>query len=101
NLPSTSRWRFPDLRGMTSMSNLHPRLRGAFVVALTLTGGLLIGAQHETQSGEWRSSGGDSSYKRYSPLAQITRDNVKNLRIVWRHAALHPHLHGPFSNTRD
>ena len=43
-------------------------------------GGLLIRAQDETRTGEWRSSGGDSRYKRYSPLAQINRDNVKNLR---------------------
>jgi outer membrane protein assembly factor BamB len=66
---------------------------GALVVVAAATGGSwLIRAQDETRAAEWRSSGGDSTYKRYSPLAQINRDNVKNLRIVWRHSALDPKL---------
>ena len=50
---------------------------------------LLIRAQDELRSGEWRSSGGDSTYKRYSAGANYA-NNVKNLRVVWRHAALDP-----------
>src|SRR5262249_41862709 len=75
------------------------RLAG-LVVALSVIGGLLILAQDETRSGEWRSSGGDSTYKRYSPLSQITRDNVQNLRIVWRRPALDPHLKEQFPKLR-
>ena len=73
-----------------------PILIGALVVA----GGWLIRAQDETRSGEWRSSGGDSAYRRYSPLAQIKRDNVKNLRIVWRRAALDPRVKEAFPKLR-
>lgn len=32
----------------------------------------------------WITNGGDLSNRRYSPLSQINRDNVVNLRAVWR-----------------
>ena len=35
------------------------------------------------QRGEWRSYGGEEGSTRYSPLDQITRDNVKNLKVAW------------------
>ena len=34
--------------------------------------------------GEWRYYGADAAGTKYSPLDQITRDNVRNLKIVWR-----------------
>jgi glucose dehydrogenase len=34
-------------------------------------------------AGEWRSYGNDERSTRYSPLDQITRDNVQNLQIAW------------------
>jgi quinoprotein glucose dehydrogenase len=34
-------------------------------------------------SAEWRHYHGDLRGSRYSPLAQITKDNVRNLRIAW------------------
>jgi quinoprotein glucose dehydrogenase len=33
--------------------------------------------------GEWRSYGAEEKSTRYSPLDQITRDNVKNLQVAW------------------
>ncbi len=36
---------------------------------------------------DWRYFGGDKAFTRYSPADQITRDNVKNLRVVWRRPA--------------
>src|SRR4029453_3815724 len=36
---------------------------------------------------EWRFYGGDAGARKYSPLDQINRNNVKNLRIVWRQSA--------------
>src|SRR5215510_12166721 len=71
-------------------------------VALTMTMGISVAmrAQDETRNGEWRSSGGDSSYKRYSPLAQINADNVKNLKIVWRRPAIDPKLKEQFPKLR-
>jgi quinoprotein glucose dehydrogenase len=40
-------------------------------------------AQQGAQNGEWRVNGGDLGSTRYSPLDQINRDNVKNLRVAW------------------
>jgi glucose dehydrogenase len=83
------------------MSHTKWRIAGALVAsALAMCGGWLVRAQDETRAGEWRSSGGDSTYKRYSPLGQITRDNVKNLRVVWRRPALDPALKEQFPKLR-
>ena len=38
--------------------------------------------------GEWRYYGGNKAFTRYSPLDQINRDNVKNLKIAWRRPAV-------------
>ena len=62
------------------------------LISIAIAGGLLALAQDETKNGEWRSSGGDSAYTRYSPLAQINKDNVKNLKVLWRRPALDPKL---------
>jgi quinoprotein glucose dehydrogenase len=40
-------------------------------------------AQQSAVNGEWRRIGGNSGNTRYSPLDQITPENVKNLRIAW------------------
>lgn len=39
------------------------------------------------QAGEWRDYAGDSYGMKYSPLAQITRANVRNLEVAWRWAS--------------
>jgi quinoprotein glucose dehydrogenase len=39
---------------------------------------------------EWRTYGGDKGFTRYSALDQINRNNVKNLKIVWRRPAVDP-----------
>src|SRR5688572_22232546 len=84
----------------TQLSLSRRRVVPIVIGALVVAGGWLIRAQDETRSGEWRSSGGDSAYRRYSPLAQITRDNVKNLRIVWRRPALDPRVKEAFPKLR-
>lgn len=40
-------------------------------------------AQQGAKNGEWRVYGGDAGSTRYSPLDQVNRDNVKNLKIAW------------------
>ena len=42
-----------------------------------------VSGQHGATSGEWRYFSGDSGGTRYSPLEQITRDNVKTLKVAW------------------
>ena len=45
---------------------------------------------------EWPHYGGEKSFNRYSPLAQITRDNVKDLKILWRRPAVDAQLQKAF-----
>src|SRR5262249_18818511 len=47
-------------------------------------------AQQPTAPGEWRTYGGDKAFTRYSPLAQIDRDNVSKLRVAWTRPAVDP-----------
>ena len=57
------------------------------VVAVSLTQlALMAGAAENTRlpAGEWRAYGGDDWSTKYSPLDQIDRDNVRDLRIAWR-----------------
>ena len=37
------------------------------------------------ENGEWPSFGRDYSNRRYSPLAQINRDNIEQLALAWRY----------------
>ena len=43
-----------------------------------------LAAQTGAKNGEWRSYAAEPGSTKYSPLDQISRDNVKNLRIAWR-----------------
>jgi quinoprotein glucose dehydrogenase len=42
------------------------------------------GAQSDAPAGEWRHYAGDRSSSKYSPLDQITRDNVSEMVECWR-----------------
>ena len=67
-------------------------LRGtlrATLVALSLAAvlmgtSMLVSGQSGAKNGEWPHWGADLGGSKYSPLDQINRDNVKNLRIAWR-----------------
>src|SRR5688572_2297801 len=39
--------------------------------------------QTGARNGEWRAYSAEEASTRYSPLDQITRDNVKNLEVAW------------------
>lgn len=52
--------------------------------SLLAVGTLEVRTQEGGMQGDWRYLNGDAASTKYSPLAQINRDNVKNLRIVWR-----------------
>ena len=54
------------------------------LVALLVASTTPIGAQSGARDGEWRYYAGDSGSTKYSPLDQINRENVKELRIAWR-----------------
>jgi quinoprotein glucose dehydrogenase len=58
----------------------------ALVAALPLSGRTQNNPAAQPPAGpmvQWRSFGGDERTDRYSPLDQISRDNVKNLQVAW------------------
>jgi quinoprotein glucose dehydrogenase len=64
--------------------------RGAvvgFAAALALLWATVAG-EAQGGKGEWRAYGGDPGARKYSPLDQINRNNVKSLRIAWRQSAV-------------
>jgi quinoprotein glucose dehydrogenase len=40
-------------------------------------------AQQGARNGEWRAYGGDEGSTRYTPLEQLNRDTIKDLRVAW------------------
>jgi quinoprotein glucose dehydrogenase len=54
------------------------------VVTLWLMAATPTAGQSGAKNGEWRFYGGDSGSTKYSPLDQINKENVKDLRIAWR-----------------
>src|SRR5262245_36853251 len=54
----------------------------ALAVALLSTHALV--AQRGAGTGQWPTYGGDAGSTKYAPLDQITRDNVKQLRVAWK-----------------
>ncbi len=60
---------------------------------------LFTGSQATAQTdkpGEWTYYGGSKGFTRYSALAQINADNVKNLKVVWRRPGVDPSLKQKF-----
>src|SRR5437773_5440684 len=53
----------------------------AVIAALTCATALI--AQSGAKNGEWRSYAGEEASTGYSPLDQINRDNVKDLKVAW------------------
>ena len=68
------------------------------VIALWVTIPVIGGSQE--LAGEWSYFGADKAFTRYSPLDQIDRDNVRDLRIVWRRPAVDPELRAAFPELR-
>jgi ABC-type branched-subunit amino acid transport system substrate-binding protein len=55
---------------------------GLLLIA-SIAGAIPLVAQFGAKNGEWRVYGGEEGSTRYSPLDQINRDNVKDLKIAW------------------
>ena len=61
-------------------------IAGAALVAAPFLGGVTSTAQAGKVRGtatEWLSYGGDKASSKYSPLAQIGRDNFNRLKVAW------------------
>src|SRR5436190_2512713 len=76
-----SRLRPASARSRRGALRARRRIAG-FAIFVLLCASSLI-AQFGAQRGEWRSYGGDEASTGYSPLDQINRDNVKELKIAW------------------
>src|SRR5579862_4515147 len=49
---------------------------------------------------DWPAYAGDKGATKYTPLDQINKDNVKNLRIAWRRSGMPEELRDLFPNTQ-
>ena len=74
------------------MRPLQRLMIGSLSLSLVAAAAAAIRSQERVPASEWRYFGGNKAFTRYSPLDQINRDNVKNLRIVWRRPAVSDQL---------
>ncbi|HYL82653.1 MAG TPA: PQQ-binding-like beta-propeller repeat protein, partial [Candidatus Angelobacter sp.] len=65
-------------------------------MVLLLPGATVMAQSEKRGEGEWPYYGGDKGFHRYSPLEQINRNNVKDLRVVWRRPGVDPALTAKF-----
>src|SRR5437588_12094649 len=78
------RHRSPTFVRLATVTAAATVLTAATLVAqykMTVNRDRLVNAQNEPQN--WLMMNGDYGSQRYSKLTQITRDNVKSLRMVW------------------
>ena len=61
----------------------------SFLAALAVLppSGVRVAAQSAPRGADWRAYAGTNASAKYSPLDQINKDTVKNLRVVWRQSA--------------
>jgi alcohol dehydrogenase (cytochrome c) len=67
------------LTGVSLLALTSPQLQAQYKI--TVNRERLLNAQNEPQN--WLMMNGDYGSQRYSKLTQITRENVKDLRMVW------------------
>ena len=60
-----------------------------------------LGAQENLKSGEWPNFGGNKRFTRYSPLDQIDKDTVKDLRVAWRRPSLTDEFRNEYPDARQ
>lgn len=65
-------------------STLDLRRRALVLAFLAIFAINSANAQHGASGGEWHFYGGDGGSTKYSALDQITRDNVKQVKVLWR-----------------
>jgi quinoprotein glucose dehydrogenase len=79
---------------------LQRTITGSLWVGLAVATAVVLRSQERIPTSEWRYFGGNKAFTRYSALDQITRDNVKTLRIVWRRPAVSDQLTQAFPDVR-
>ena len=75
------------------------RIWGSLLVVLPMAGAFACGSESVVDNGgpvsEWRNSAGSPAGRHYSPLTQITPENVGELEVAW------VHHHGDVSDGSD
>ena len=74
-------------QGVTG-DTVRAALRGTLVLGLVLSSPPAARSLAAGQAGEWLAYGADKAGTKYSPLDQINKANVKNLRVVWRQSTI-------------
>jgi quinoprotein glucose dehydrogenase len=69
------------------------------LAALLLAGCLFAPSRDSIDTGEWPSYGNDPGGTRYSPLIQVDRGNVANLRVAWTYRTGEAGGVAPYSHT--
>ncbi|PYR33704.1 MAG: pyrroloquinoline quinone-dependent dehydrogenase, partial [Acidobacteria bacterium] len=69
---------------MMSHSSRRPAVLATLAVTAAVSAASYLIAQTRPPAGEWRHYSGDTDGAKYSALAQIDKDNVRNLRVAWR-----------------
>ena len=73
------------------ISGRHVRLTAwATALLVGVLGAVSAPKAQRPAAGEWRYYSGDNGAKKYSPLDQINRSNVSQLRIAWRRPQVSP-----------
>ena len=80
------------------MTSTQRSIRTGLCLSFILAGSLVARAQGTAAQpvGEWHYYGGDKGFTRYSPLDQIGRDNVGNLKVLWRRPKVNARLREAF-----
>src|SRR4029453_2260461 len=76
---------------LTSLIRFPGRLTvalGAITASLVCTSFSPLGAQRRGEEGNWIAYASGAHGRRYSPLSQVTRENVKTLQVAWRWASV-------------
>jgi len=78
---------------------MRTRLSVGSIAILVLAFALAMRVGRAAPSGEWRAYASDKGGSRYSPLDQINRTTVKNLKIAWRQSILPPEMREAGTNS--
>ena len=77
--------------------------RSTLAVAAVVSGlvaASMAGRAQGRRTAEWRAYSGDKGSGKYSPLDQINKDTIKNLRIVWRQPGMPAELATAYPNVQ-
>src|SRR3954447_85677 len=79
---------------------MQNRLRRLAVIVSVAVGAGALSGRAADKNRDWPAYGGDKGSTKYSPLDQINKDTIKNLKIVWRKSGMPEELRELYPNTQ-